>query len=945
MPQPIWITEPGNIGTIPEGIFFQTPILGYNPGEPFTANTQAGSTVLTNVRIRDWGWAWPDEVKITGPGITGEATILSFSEAAGTITIDQPVNATQVDAELILIQGIYYEMIAGSLPPGIQCTRTGLIEGVPKAVVSLQGVPLEVAENVTSTFTARMYTERYLPDGSVEIDRINDRTFALTVTGQDAPTFITPAGLIGTYYDGSEVDIQILFTDRDPGDVARVQLFSGELPPGLTVSTSGLISGAISPLVGPPGSAAPGFDETPKDLYPSDFTTRGTSKNYQFTLEVTDRKDSNIRTFEIYVYAKDSMSADTTDFTADNTWLTADVIPTRTPVLLTPAGSLGRIRTDNSFFYKFDAQDFDGDAIEFVTTVGAGIGYDGSDFDQTGIGFDRAPLSLPPGLQIDSDTGWLYGYIPDQGATEKSYEFALQVRKRDYPTIISEYVYFTITIVGNIDTEVIWLTDSDLGVIDNGAVSTFYVEAENVGGRSLEYRIVSGSNSRLPQGLQLLPSGRIAGRVSFNTFALDGGTTTFDALRETRLDPNPTTFDLEYEFDINAFAPVTDQLGYSISRISIIDGGSGYDPEDLPTITIDPPPSVTGAVQATAGIITIENGSITEIAVGNPGVGYTSTPNITISGNATALVQIEENTVTNAVSVIRRFKILVNREFNRPYESLYIRCMPPQQDRTALQELLQDQTIFPQDSIYRPDDTNFGISKNITYVHTYGLDTSDLINYLNAMNLNHYWRYVTLGEVKTARALDSSGNVLYEVIYSEVQDNLVNSAGKSVRQRVRLPFPVQTETGSINYVYPNSLPNMRDRIIDNIGQISPALPLWMRSKQVDGRIPGFIPCWVLAYVNPGESERIAYYIRTRAQLQLNTIDFKLDRYELDRSQTYNWDPGTDKWIPTPPDSTIFDRGMCVFDGGSTNFIVPADFWASNDRYNKYLLFPKQTILG
>lgn len=945
MSQPVWITEPGSIGVIPEGLFFQTPIRAYNPGDPFTANTQSGSAQLTNVQITRWDWVEPGQTKISGPGITGEAKVVSFNQSLKTITIDQLVTVTAASSQLTVIQNMYYEMVAGVLPPGIQCTKTGLIEGVPKAVASFQGVPLDVARNVTSTFTVRVYTERYLDNGTPVIDRINERTFSITITGQDAPTFTTPSGLVGTYYDGSEVEIQIGFTDRDPGDIVSVSLFAGVLPPGLTITNKGLISGAILPLVGPPGTAQPGYDSTPKDQWPHDFTTRATSQNFQFTLEVTDGKDSNIRTYEIFVYAKNSMTADTVDFTADNTFITADVLPTRTPVLLTPSGTLGRVRADNSFFYKFDALDFDGDAVEFIATVGAGVGYDGSLFDQTGIGFDRAALSLPPGLQIDSDTGWLYGYIPDQGATETTYEFALQVRKRDYPLIISDFVYYTMTIVGNIDTEVIWLTDPDLGTIDNGAVSTFFVEAENVGGRALEYRLVSGSDSQLPQGLSLLPSGHIVGRVSFNTFALDGGTTVFDTTRELRITPNPTTFDLEYEFDVNAYAPVTDQLGYRVSRIVILDGGSGYDPEDPPTVVIEAPPAVAGAVQATAGIVSIEDGAITSIAVGNPGQGYSSTPLILIEGNAVAIAQIEENTITNAVSVVRRFSILINRAFNQPYESLYIQCMPPENDRTQINEFLQNQRIIPQDVIYRADDPNFGLAQGVNYVHAYGLSASALIDYVNAMQINHYWRNVTLGDVRTARALDSSGNVLYEVVYSPVIDDLVNNQGESVSKRVELPYPVQTETGTITYVYPNSLINMRDQIISQVGQISPALPLWMRSKQSDGRILGFVPCWVIAYVKPGEADRVAYYIRTRSSLSLNTIDFKLDRYELDRSQTYNWDPATDHWIPSPPEATTFDQGRCVFDGGSTTFIAPADFWVSDDRYNKYLLFPKQTILG
>ena len=57
-------------------------------------------------------------------------------------------------------EGLYYTMIAGSLPDGIQCRRTGLIEGIPKAITSVQGVPLEVRENITSKFTVRVYSEK-----------------------------------------------------------------------------------------------------------------------------------------------------------------------------------------------------------------------------------------------------------------------------------------------------------------------------------------------------------------------------------------------------------------------------------------------------------------------------------------------------------------------------------------------------------------------------------------------------------------------------------------------------------------------------------------------------------------------------------------------------------------------------------------------------------------
>ncbi len=948
MAQPVWITQAGNAGVIPEGKYYQFTVFAYDPGDPFTANITQGSVVLLNVNLdaKLWGYVWYGS-KIEGAGIPADAKVVDWDRRNRRITIDLAATETVQNAPLTLIPRLYYEMLSGALPDGMQCRRTGIIEGIPKAVASLQGVPNEVSRDVTSVFTVRVFNEFYFPDGTETQGRVNDLTLSLTVTGQDVPDFITPPGLLGTFYDGSEVSIQLQFDDPDPGDAVKIRLLSGRLPPGLIVTGSGLITGGIRPLVGPPGSALAGNDDTAYDEYPNDFTTRSTSQYFQFTLEITDGKDSNIRTFEIYVYSKDSMTADTTDFTADNTFITADVSPVRTPILLTPPGDLGRIRADNYFAFKFDAIDFDGDAIEFSLTTGSNVGYDETLFDQTGIGFDRGALSLPPGLSLNPTTGWLYGYIPDQGATEKTYQFAVRVLKKDNPIFVSGFYYFTMTIIGNVDTEVIWLTEPDLGTIDNGAVSTLNVEAYNLGGRSLSYRLVSGSDSKLPQGLTLLPSGNIVGRVSFNTFALDGGTTTFDTQRETRLEVAPTTFDLSCSFDVNAYAPQTEQLGYEIGAIVIINGGSGYSGQ--PTITIEAPPNTEGAIQATAGLATISGGVIQAIDLGNPGRGYTSPPVVTITGgggsDAIAAVQLRQVNITNAVSVIRRFTVLINRVYNEPYQNLYVKCMPPADDRAFINQLIQNQAIIPEEILYRADDPNFGVAKYVDYIHAYGLTVDTFEKYVQSLQINHYWRKVTLGDIKTARALDANGNVLYEVVYSQIIDDLVNAQGVSVAKSLTWPYPIVTQDGTIDIVYPGSLITMRDQVIATVGQTSQALPLWMTSKQADGSIVGYTPAWIIAYVKPGESGRLAYNISTQFGPNLNLIDFKIDRYELDRSQTHLWDPVTKTWIPYPPEATTFDRDTTVFDGRSVSFIAPADRWTDTDAYDKYLVFPRTNILG
>jgi len=749
MAQPVWVTDAGSLGTIPEGIFYQVPLIAYDPADP------EGNEV-------------------------------------------------------------YYTLLAGQLPAGIQCSSSGLISGIPQAIANIQGVPLSVNQDVTSTFAVRAYTEKIV-QGKVVVDRLADRTFSLTVTGQNPPQFVTPAGNVGTFYDGTPIDpIQIVISDPDPGDITVITVATGALPPGLSISNTGLITGYIIPatLITDPG----GFDRTGQnfDMYPFDFIVNSPNTNYQFTLEVTDGKSSDLRTFEIFVYGRSTLQASTTDITADDTFVDASQTPAYLPFLINAQPSdLGSIRAGNFWAYQFQGLTFGEYIIEYLEYPGAG-------------------LQLPPGTTLDPFTGWLYGYLPDLGATEITYNFAIYLIDTNDDQIKSNPYYFTITLVGQIETQVIWLTDADLGSIINGSTSLLQVEAVNTGGRVLQYRLrpgaipptdyVPGVYNKLPQGLQLLPEGDIAGRVSFNTFALDLGTTTFDKTLRTSLikSPQETTFDTQYTFTVNAYS--SDGL----------------------------------------------------------------------------------------ISVFKTFTVKVLRVYNEPYENLYIKAMPPYPDRALVNSLIENSDIFPPDLIFRPQDPNFGVASSVVYNHCFGLTSSTYETYISSLVENHYWKNLILGEIKTAQAIDpATGNVIYEVVYSAIQDNLVNNQGISVSKQVTLPYSVNyADLENITTVYPNSLDNMRNQVIDVVGQISNLLPLWMLSKQKDGRVLGFTPAWVIAYCKPDTSGQVAYNVRTQFGQQLNLVDFEVDRYELDRLLSIHWDPIADSshgsWVPSPAEACTFD---------------------------------------
>jgi hypothetical protein len=788
--QPIWITPPGSLGTVPEGTFYQVPLQVI---DTVTININSiignGSTVTVTFYTQPTTTFQPGDsiivAGVTPSNYNGTFIVTKCTTSQVTYTSSQTGTWSGGGTISTIPSDVYFTAVAGSLPSGIECTANGVIQGVPDNVVTVADEALVAGVNVTSKFAIRAYTTKTVGSATV-INRLADRTFTITVAGQNLPSWITPPGEIEQLSVGEllQPGIQLAYINDNPSEVIpAISLYSGQLPPGLTVSDTGLISGYVE--LNPTISATPGFsvDNQGFSSYPFDFSVDTENANYEFTLRVTDGRTSALRTFSLYVWSTQTFNASTTLITSDDTYLTASVSTGNVPVITNPQGNIG-IAPNNTFFaYQFLAKNISGDEIGFTGT------------------------SIPSGLTLDSTTGWLTGYLPTVGLTEVTYDFNVTAFITNTPSVTSITYNYSLVVSGLLTTEVTWLTPSFLGNISNGSTSMFYVAASNTVGLPLQYRLVSGSNSRLPQGLTLLPTGLIVGRVSFNTFTLDTGTTTFD--RDT------TTFDLNYTFTVNAY-----------SR-------NGY------------------------------------------------------------------------ISVNKTFTIKVLKVYDKPYQNLYIECMPPVNDRQLVTNFLQNVNIFIPSLLYRADDPNFGLSRNVMYYHAYGLNAESIDTYVSALQLNHYWKDLILGSIKTAQAIDPiTGTVIYEVVYSEIIDNLVNNNNVSVGKEVVLAYAIENQT--IDVVYPNSLDNMRNQVIDVVGQESPLLPLWMLSKQTNGNVLGFTPAWVIAYTIPGASGQIQYNIETQFGIQLNQVDFTADRYEIDSALTVNWDADAQSWIPSPPESVTFD---------------------------------------
>ena len=1145
MAQPVWVTPAGNLGTIAEGLFFQRPIEALDP----------------------------------------DGGVVSYS------------------------------LIAGNMPQGVQVTTTGNIEGVPLAYAKLKGVPAEVAENVTSSFAIRATST----DG-----QINDRTFSLTVTGQDIPQFTTPAGSLGTFFDGDVINLNIVFNDQDPSDIAVISVNNGQLPDGLSLNPlTGAITGYILPITNLPNDAVAGFDASEFDLYPYAFSTRSINKTYEFTLKITDGKDQNLRTFSMYVVSRDSLTADTTDFTADTELLTADLSPFRTPLITNypTDGVIGTFRHDNFFAYQIEGLDLDGDLFEFEIEQG-----DSSD--------------IPPGITFDRFTGWLTGFFPDQGATELDYTFAITIYKKDDNSIVSEPYQYTMTVIGSIESSVVWLTGTlipdrpitdpiySLGDINNGAISLFSIIATNPSGRLLQYKLKTGSYpttpgqyNLLPQGLNLLESGNIAGRVSFNTFAFDGGTTTFDKDVTTRLLAAETTWDKSFDFTVVAFSidglvSVSRKFRITVDRAynspyqglyikampdqadrdfvnsllqdtDIIPPSRIYRADDpyfgvaknvtythaysLDTATLDEylvalsknhfrKKLILGGIKTAQalnadGTVAYEVVYSDVVDTGVNKLGKSPPQSITLpypvtvqsqpatdykhwfdenfsngdinEPNVTALNQASSqyldhakdlNLLANVGSQMARDWGLAGQpgdtaprwtgteyipnplqgepfnwtpsnqcEINEAEPLRYLKFKSQLDAVAANYQMIWSEYTVEVDDKTDPSKKNKR-KKSVTSVAPFGflieyLDTAYLVlrgtqneydgklDLMSGMVINPIAGfgkgkthngftigYKGLGPAGETRSVgvpglsleaalanttktkiklgghslgsaivtlvtayaqslnkfdeieaypsasptvgnanfakwfnkleDKNGNklentfirltnksdivpmvpgswlgfiavaqeVLFDAPYTsdvsaeqiaknhqicccyafalanpQQPKNPANQSGACTFPKggpvpftigqhfddLKLyygsfsPNPDGTVDKTISTVYPNSLVNMRDQVVDVVGQESTVLPLWMTTKQTDGRVLGFTKAWVICYANPGESDRISYNIRTQFGEILNRVDFISDRYILDNQLTANWVPNDDStdggsWNPSPPLGTTFD---------------------------------------
>ena len=132
MAQPIWITPAGTLGTIPEGIFYQQTMLATSD-VILTVNCTATSAATNTITCNSTAGMYAElNIQFTGTVFGGinlgvkyyVLDIVSTTEFTITSTVSSttPVTLTTDTGSMTgdITQNLYYKIIAGTLPKGIQ---------------------------------------------------------------------------------------------------------------------------------------------------------------------------------------------------------------------------------------------------------------------------------------------------------------------------------------------------------------------------------------------------------------------------------------------------------------------------------------------------------------------------------------------------------------------------------------------------------------------------------------------------------------------------------------------------------------------------------------------------------------------------------------------------------------------------------------------------------
>jgi Putative Ig domain len=772
----------------------------------------------------------------------------------------------------------------------------------------IAGTPALVTSSTTYTFTIR---------ATDNLGNIRDRTFSIGVTGNVTPAITTPSGVLLTTQDSVWTQIQLQYSNPDPTNPVLIELQEGSLPPGLEINALGLIQGYPQP---------PTINVT-LPLITTIATQTEAATNSIYCLTISGITPGRQIVFDSGVFG---------GIVAGQTYYvkTINTSNNTITVSITQNGETAIVSDDTGVMSVTLPPVSQGQpairTFSFVIRLLSPLGGNVVNYSITVVNQNTPVSQGGPGKPPNSRIPTLLNTRP----------LTITINPND--------TYYGYYILPPVSPSV----NAEIGTIQSDNFFAFKLIGYDFDGNPLQY-IYNG----LPSWLTGDP---ITGWITGNPQLSLPGLNNYSFTVSVRKSSFNTISSQNFNFAFNLSKDITGKITW----LTPSNLGSVFN-EEISTLkvaaTCDTPIDyriVDGSLPP--NLTLLSNGEITGYIASQP-----TSSLLAVGDNTTFTFTVEAYSPSyGIINSQKTFTLNVVQEFGQPTDILYIKAAPSLPDRVIIDSLLQDTTLIPDSMVYRADDINFGKANDVVYEHAYGIYASDIQEYLASITINHYWRNITLGELKTAVAKDSNGNIIYEVVYSQVIDNLQNPQGVSVSKEINWPRPIdlglgpwytsitdiftsyETVLGQSYYtslspgyarnLYPNSLYNMRTQVADVLGQEynSKLLPLWMTSQQDNGSTLGYTQAWVICYTKPGFSDTVKTNINNNwgyvsngifVPYTLNLINFQIDRFSVNKSTTYNYDKGLN-----PPAWTSLPSAVPVPDP-----IDSKDF---------YVLFPRTTIL-
>lgn len=750
-------------GSLPDGLSFRDDGLIY--GTPSTTAADKTYTFVVRVYATD-GVNTGIKDRTFSMEVSGEATP-SLIPAVEVTVFDSIWYTQQISYNNpIASNPVSLRILTGTLPPGLEMNEYGLIRGYPSPPITSVNLPI-----IETTITA--------------VSSINNYITAISTSGFTVNRPIIFSSNIANIEAGKTYYIK---------EVINQNQFTITTIPNNVVF---VISESISSFV----------DIT----LPTVNIGQPTKRQYSFTVDLTSPAGNDRQNYTIIVVNQNlPTSQGGPGFVAGS----------RTPVIFNTRPPTYKITEDSQNYGYYVLPPADSVSIPGTTYNPNQLAYIGQfqsdnyfSFRILGYDFDNSSFSyqyknLPNWMAGDTSTGWIYGTPVVTEDNIEQFDFSVNVYKVfGGVNISSEDFNFSFQISNAIDGDVTWVSNSDLGTLYNATIS--YKNIEAISDVPLQYQLWTGS---LPPNLTLNSLGEIRGIVAYqpsDNFAEKNTEETFSFVVKAYNPDIMKTVSAPYliegqRYFITKLGDTNFTLvgATQFDAIDIVGGDTYYINYIGTTDFTEIGATKTDATMLVAGKEYIINsvGTTDFILVGaqnnNVGTIFTATAVAAGTGNAYETEFFANNSGTGTGTAIRKdflatgagvgtgttetylvsadktFTLTIKQVYDSPTDNLYIKCTPSTGDRDILATLLYDQNIIPTNYLYRQGDPYFGKASDITYGHAYGIYSSDLEEYIAAVQKNHYWKNVTLGQLSTAVAKDENGKIIYEVVYSNIIDNL-----------------------------------------------------------------------------------------------------------------------------------------------------------------------------